>query len=122
MEQADQGLFCLFSFPASCLGNFALALQDLMSFLNCMLWPSMGENLTSGFANNKRAYQPAHLLSLISAFVIHLLESIIFIPDTNKIFVNFLASFCSCGDWLESHFVRNPEDTFSHIKVLITVI
>ena len=30
-----------------------------------------------GFANNKGAEQPAHPRSLISAFVIHLLESII---------------------------------------------
>ena len=29
------------------------------------------------FANNKDADQPAHLCSLISAFVIHLLESVI---------------------------------------------
>ena len=38
---------------------------------------STGENLFSGFANNKVAYQPANLRSLISAFVIRLLESII---------------------------------------------
>ena len=35
------------------------------------------ENLFSGFANNKDADQPAHLRSLISAFVIPFLESII---------------------------------------------
>ena len=34
-------------------------------------------NLSSGFANNKGADQPAHLHSLISAFVICILESII---------------------------------------------
>ena len=33
--------------------------------------------MTSGFANNKCADQPAHLRSLISAFVIHVLENII---------------------------------------------
>ena len=27
---------------------------------------------------------------------------------------NFLASLCSCGDWFECGFVRNPEDRFSH--------
>ena len=32
-----------------------------------------------GFANNKDAEQPAHPRSLISAFVIRLLESIIFL-------------------------------------------
>ena len=36
----------------------------------------MRENLSSGFANNTGADQPPHLLSLISAFVVRLLESI----------------------------------------------
>ena len=34
-------------------------------------------NLSSGFANNTGADQPAHSCSLISAFVIHFLKSII---------------------------------------------
>ena len=37
----------------------------------------MRENLSSGFANNTGADQPVHPRSLISAFVIRLLESII---------------------------------------------
>ena len=37
------------------------------------------------FANNKGTDQPAHLRSLISAFVIHLLESIIYRLATNEI-------------------------------------
>ena len=41
------------------------------------MWASTGENLYSVFANNKGADQPAHLRSLISAFVIHLLGRII---------------------------------------------
>ena len=40
-------------------------------------WALTRENLPSGFANNKGADQPAHMRSLISTFVIHLLESII---------------------------------------------
>ena len=36
------------------------------------------EGLYQGFAQNKGANQTAHLLSLISAFVIHILESIMF--------------------------------------------
>ena len=47
-------------------------------FLNGWLeikWASTQENLSSGFANNKGADQPMHLHSLISAFVIRLLES-----------------------------------------------
>ena len=40
-------------------------------------WASSRENLSSVFANNKGADQPAHPRSLISAFVIRLLEKII---------------------------------------------
>ena len=36
------------------------------------------ENVLQGFANNKGADQPTHPRSLVSAFVIRLLESIIF--------------------------------------------
>ena len=35
------------------------------------------KNMSSGFANNKGAYQPAHSRRLISAFVIRFWESII---------------------------------------------
>ena len=38
---------------------------------------SMWENLSSEFVNNKGTDQPAHTRRLISAFVIHFLESII---------------------------------------------
>ena len=39
-------------------------------------WALTLENLSSGFASNKSADQPAHLCRLISAFVIPFLESI----------------------------------------------
>ena len=48
-------------------------------------WASTQENLSSGFANNKGTDQPAHLHSLISAFVIQLLESFISRLATSKI-------------------------------------
>ena len=41
------------------------------------IWASTRENLSSVFANNKGTDQPAHPRSLISAFVIRLLEHII---------------------------------------------
>ena len=40
-------------------------------------WASTRENLSSGFANNTGADQPAHPRSLISAFVIRFFESTI---------------------------------------------
>ena len=49
------------------------------------IWALMQENLSLGFANNKGADQPAHLHSLISTFVIRLLESIISKLATSEI-------------------------------------
>ena len=43
------------------------------------------ENLSLGFGNNKDADLPAHLLSLISTFVILILESIISKLATGKV-------------------------------------
>ena len=48
-------------------------------------WASTQENLSSVFANNKSADQPEHPHSLISAFVIHLLEIIISRLTTSEI-------------------------------------
>ena len=49
----------------------------LSAKLTSIIWATTRENLSSGFANNTGADQPAHSGSLISAFVIHFLESII---------------------------------------------
>ena len=54
-----------------------------------VMWASKQEILYSVFENNKGADKPVHPSSLISTFVIRLLESII-----NRIF-NYLASLCS---------------------------
>ena len=50
------------------------------------------ENLSSVFANDKGADQPAHPRSLISAYVICLLEKIIFKLATTKLSVFYLVS------------------------------
>ena len=44
---------------------------------NIYIWDLTPENLSSRFESNKGADQPAHLRSLISAFVIRSLESFI---------------------------------------------
>ena len=49
-------------------------------------------NLSWGLTNNTRAYQPAHPRSLISAFVISLLESIICQLGSGEISIFQLAS------------------------------
>ena len=48
------------------------------------------------YANNKDADQPAHVRSLISAFIVHCLDSIL---PLDSIAENFktLASFCGCA-------------------------
>ena len=54
------------------------------------------------YANNKGADQPAHPRSLISAFVVRCLDSIIPILAISKV------SFCSWAGWFESYLVANP--------------
>ena len=49
------------------------------------IWSSTRENLSSGFANNKGADQPAHPCSLINALVFGILESIISKLATSEI-------------------------------------
>ena len=50
---------------------------ELIKIQITLKWASTRENLSSVFANNKDAEQPAHLRSLISVFVFDLLQSII---------------------------------------------
>ena len=52
--------------------------------------PRSEKTCLSGFANNKGADQPAHPRSLISTFVIRLLESIISIADYQNVSCLFL--------------------------------
>ena len=59
-------------------------------------------NLFLPHANNKGTDQPAHPRSLISAFVVHCLDSIIPLLSISEM------------SSLESHLDANPEDMFSH--------
>ena len=68
-----------------------------------------------GFANNTGADQPAHPRSLISAFVNHFLESIIYKLATGKI-SNFLLV------WFESRFVGTPKTGFVATRPSLDVI
>ena len=66
------------------------------------------------YANNKGADQPVHPRSLISAFVVRCLDSIIpilAIAQISRLWL--LASLCSRADWFKSYLVGNPEDRFS---------
>ena len=65
------------------------------------------------YANNKGADQPAHPRSLISAFVVRCLDSVMSLVSVTKISSLMLASVAAQAGlsltWLET-----PEDTFSH--------
>ena len=64
------------------------------------------------YVNNKGADQPVHPRSLISAFVVRWLDSIISLLRNFKI----LASFCGCA----GRFVSvAPEDKFRHVVAQI---
>ena len=67
------------------------AIMQLHSFIVFTYGPRLEKTCLRRFANNTGADQPAHPHSLISAFVIRLLKSIIARLATGEIF-NFLAS------------------------------
>ena len=63
-------------------------------------------------ANTKGVDQPAHQRSLVSAFVIRYLESIVSkLLRTN---LNFLASHCSLAGWIMPYHAAKPENRFAH--------
>ena len=68
--------------------------------------------LTS-YENNNGADQPAHPRSLISAFVVHCLDSIISLDSIAEI--SRLASFCGCAGRFVSGLVKTPKDTICHV-------
>ena len=57
-----------------------------------IIWATSWENLFLPYANNKGADQPAHPRSLISAFVVHWLGSIIPLVSISEISSLYLAS------------------------------
>ena len=70
------------------------------------------------YANNKGADQPAHPCSLISAFIVHCLDSIIHVSQVSisKFSSLMLASVAEQAS-LSLTWSETPEDTFSHDEV-----
>ena len=66
-------------------GNQKVTLRALLIAKRFIIGPRREKPCHRGFANNKGAGQPAHRRSLISAFVIRLLESIISMLATSEI-------------------------------------
>ena len=69
------------------------------------------------YANNKGAYQPAHAGSLISAFVVRCLDSIIFIDAIAEISRLLLASVAEQAS-LSLTWWETPKETFCHVMAL----
>ena len=65
------------------------------------------------YANNKGTDQPAHLRNLISAFVVHCLDSIIPLVSISEISSLHRASVAAQTKFV-SYLVANPKDRFSH--------
>ena len=65
------------------------------------------------YANNKGADQPAHSRSLISAFVVRCLDSVMSLVSVTKISRLLLASVAEQAS-LSQTWSETPEDTFSH--------
>ena len=82
--QIHQDKLSYFSkFYGKCYGNSHDS--HVYSYHTGYIWASTRENMSSVFANNKDTDQPARMRSLISAFVIPLLESFISRLATRKI-------------------------------------
>ena len=71
------------------------------------------------YANNKGANQPAHPRSLISAFVVRCLDSIITILAKSTIF-RTLVSLCRRGGRFESYQVANHKDIVSRDEAMFS--
>ena len=65
------------------------------------------------YANNKGADQPAHPHSLISAFIVRCLDSVMSLVSVTKISNLILASVIEQAS-LSLIWSETPEDTFSH--------
>ena len=70
------------------------------------------------YANNKGAYQPAHPRSLISAFVVRRLDSVMSLVSVTKISSLMLASIAEQAS-LSLAWSEPPEGTFSHDEAQI---
>ena len=82
-------------------------------------------SLPSGSLNNKGTDQLAHPRSLISAFAIHTLNSIVFklAPSETSLFLSIVSVAEKAGFWYD--LIGNPEDRFccidAHKKVCIYI-
>ena len=75
--------------------------------------PGHEKTCLMSYANNKGTDQPAHPHSLISAFVVRCLDSVMSLVSVTKISSHMLASVAEQAS-LSLTSSETPEDTFSH--------
>ena len=73
------------------------------------------------YANNRGADQPAHPRSLISAFVVRCLDSVMSLVSVTKISSLVLASVAEHVS-LSLTWSETPEDTFSHDEAQFQIL
>ena len=88
------------------------AWENLQIDITALIRATSWENLFTSYANNKGADQPAHPRSLISAFIVRCIGSII--SRVSIFAISWLVCFYSWAGQFESYLVPNPEDRFSH--------
>ena len=90
-----------------------------------LIWAMSWENLFMPYANNEGADQPAHLRNLISAFVVHCLDSKINLVSRFKISSLYLSSVdAQASLCVLVTLVANPKDRFSRdvAHIFLTVL
>ena len=73
------------------------------------------------YANNKGADQPAHPRSLISAFIVRCLDSVMSLVSVTKISSLMLASVAKQAS-LSLTWSETPEDTFCRVEAQFYVL
>ena len=97
-------------------------LTFVIVFLQNQSEPGHEKTCLMSYTNNKGADQPARPRSLISAFIVRCLDSVMSLDSVTKISSLMLASVAEQASWsLTSS--EPPEDTFSHgeAQVVVTV-
>ena len=102
--------------PSFITGNETINYK-IWYFSHPVKWAMSWENLLMPYTNNKGADQPAHPCSLISAFVVHCLDSIVPLVSIPEISSLYLASVAvQAGLCLPG---RKPWSRFSHDEAQI---
>ena len=100
---------------ATCLMNVFIALKEshFWFLFRIYIWATSWENLFLPYVNNRSADQVAHPRSLISAFVIRCLDSIVHLVSIFEISSLYIASVAGQAGlslpWSQTH-----DDRFSH--------